>query len=70
MEELGITGEISGEPKSIYSIYRKMYQQGKAFEEIFDLSAVRVITDSVKSCYDVLGAVHYGSQFQVDLKTI
>lgn len=58
MEELGITGEISGRPKSIYSIYRKMYQQGKAFEEIFDLSAVRVITDSVKSCYGVLGAVH------------
>ena len=58
MEELGIIGEISGRPKSIYSIYRKMYQQGKAFEEIFDLSAVRVITDSVKSCYGVLGAVH------------
>lgn len=58
MEELGITGEISGRPKSIYSIYRKMYQQGKAFEEIFDLSAVRVITDSVKNCYGVLGAVH------------
>ncbi len=58
MEELGIKGEISGRPKSIYSIYRKMYQQGKAFEEIFDLSAVRVITDSVKSCYGVLGAVH------------
>ncbi|WP_300409686.1 bifunctional (p)ppGpp synthetase/guanosine-3',5'-bis(diphosphate) 3'-pyrophosphohydrolase [Lagierella sp.] len=58
MEELGIKGEISGRPKSIYSIYRKMYHQGKAFEEIFDLSAVRVITDSVKNCYGVLGAVH------------
>ncbi|MDO5018263.1 MAG: bifunctional (p)ppGpp synthetase/guanosine-3',5'-bis(diphosphate) 3'-pyrophosphohydrolase [Lagierella massiliensis] len=57
-EELGIKGEISGRPKSIYSIYRKMYHQGKAFEEIFDLSAVRVITDSIKSCYGVLGAVH------------
>ncbi len=58
MEELGIKGEISGRPKSIYSIYRKMYHQGKAFEEIFDLSAVRVITESVKNCYGVLGAVH------------
>ncbi|WP_099203021.1 RelA/SpoT family protein [Miniphocaeibacter massiliensis] len=58
LDELNIKGEISGRPKSIYSIYKKMYQQGKTFEELFDLSAVRVITDSVKDCYGVLGAVH------------
>ncbi len=58
LEELDIESEISGRPKSIYSIYKKMYQQGKAFEELFDLSAVRVITDSIKNCYGVLGAVH------------
>lgn len=58
LDELGIKSEISGRPKSIYSIYKKMYQQGKTFEELFDLSAVRVITDSVKNCYGVLGAVH------------
>ena len=58
LEELDIKSEISGRPKSIYSIYKKMYQQGKAFEELFDLSAVRVITDSIKNCYGVLGAVH------------
>lgn len=58
LDELNISGEISGRPKSIYSIYKKMYQQGKAFEELFDLSAVRVITDSIKNCYGVLGAVH------------
>ena len=58
IEELEIKGEISGRPKGIYSIYKKMYQQGKSFEELFDLSAVRVITDSIKDCYAVLGAVH------------
>ncbi|MDL2311243.1 bifunctional (p)ppGpp synthetase/guanosine-3',5'-bis(diphosphate) 3'-pyrophosphohydrolase, partial [Peptostreptococcaceae bacterium OttesenSCG-928-C18] len=58
LDELSIKGEISGRPKSIYSIYKKMYQQGKTFEELFDLSAVRVITDSIKNCYGVLGAVH------------
>lgn len=58
MEELEIHGEINGRPKSIYSIYKKMYQQNRSFEEIFDLSAVRVIVDTVKECYGVLGAVH------------
>ncbi len=49
---------IEGRVKSIHGIYRKMYMQGKTFEEIYDIYAVRVITDSVADCYNILGVVH------------
>lgn len=49
---------IEGRVKSIHGIYRKMYMQGKAFEEIYDIYAVRVITDTVADCYNILGVVH------------
>lgn len=53
-----IKGTVGGRPKNHYSIYQKMIVRGKAFDEIFDLVAVRVLVESVKDCYAVLGAMH------------
>ncbi len=58
LEEEGIDTTIVGRPKHFYSIYRKMVQRNKPFEEIYDLLAIRVITGSVRDCYHVLGIIH------------
>ncbi len=54
----GIQATVVGRPKHFYSIYRKMIQRNKPFEEVYDLLALRVITNSVRDCYHTLGVIH------------
>ncbi len=58
LKEIGIHSHVTGRAKHFYSIYRKMFTQNKNIDELYDLFAVRVIVDSVKDCYAVLGLVH------------
>ena len=58
LDSQNISYEISGRPKSFYSIYKKMTGKHKTFDEIFDLTAIRIIVDTAKECYESLGIVH------------
>jgi GTP pyrophosphokinase len=58
LERAGLQARVTGRPKHIYSVYRKMERKQVSFEQIYDLSAVRVITSRVQDCYAVLGLVH------------
>jgi len=58
LEQHGIQGEVTGRSKHLYSIYRKMEKRNVEFEEIYDLIALRILVDSVRECYEVLGVIH------------
>jgi len=58
LRKAGIPCEVYGRPKHLYSIHRKMVNRGRPYEEIYDLMAIRVITDSVANCYHALGVIH------------
>ncbi|MFD1065360.1 RelA/SpoT family protein [Oceanobacillus locisalsi] len=57
-DAVNIKAEMSGRPKHLYSIYQKMVNQKKQFNEIYDLLAVRILVDNIKDCYAVLGIIH------------
>ncbi len=59
LEEAEVSATVIGRPKHLYSIYQKMLQQGKDYNEILDVLAVRIITQTVSGCYNALGVVHH-----------
>ncbi len=58
LEEFGFKGEVKGRPKHYYSIWQKMRKQGISFEEVYDLIAIRITTDTKMNCYAILGLIH------------
>jgi GTP pyrophosphokinase len=58
LQESGMEADIKGRPKSLYSIYKKMYYKNRLFEQIYDLIAIRIIVENIKDCYGALGIVH------------
>ena len=58
LKEMGIHGEVNGRPKHFYSIFKKMHNLHIDIDQIYDLLAVRIIVDSVKDCYTMLGEIH------------
>jgi GTP pyrophosphokinase len=58
LADVGLAGTVYGRPKHLYGIYQKMNKQGISFEEVYDLTALRIITDTKMNCYALLGVIH------------
>lgn len=58
LAEMDMACDIQGRPKHLYSIWQKMQKQNKSLDEIYDLMAIRIIVDTVRDCYAVLGVIH------------
>lgn len=58
MADSNVSGEVFGRRKHLYSIYRKMTEKGKTFDQIYDVIAIRVIVNTVDECYEILGKIH------------
>jgi guanosine-3',5'-bis(diphosphate) 3'-pyrophosphohydrolase len=58
LDEEGLEAEVTGRPKHLYSIYRKMREKNRYFEEIYDVRGVRILVEEIKDCYAVLGIIH------------
>ncbi|MBL7100970.1 MAG: bifunctional (p)ppGpp synthetase/guanosine-3',5'-bis(diphosphate) 3'-pyrophosphohydrolase [Nanoarchaeota archaeon] len=58
LKKQNIPTKITGRPKHFYSIFRKMLEKHRTFEELYDLTALRILTDNVKHCYEILGIIH------------
>ena len=58
LHETGIKGSVKGRFKHFYSIYKKMYEKNKEFDDIYDLMGVRIIVDTEGECYNTLGVIH------------
>ena len=59
LDDSGLKGEVFGRRKHLYSIYRKMKERNKTFDQIYDLVAIRIIVDTVDECYEILGKIHH-----------
>ena len=58
LRQARIKGDVGGRPKQFYSIYQKMINRSRDFDEIYDLTGIRILVGSIKDCYGALGAVH------------
>ncbi|HEU4500472.1 MAG TPA: bifunctional (p)ppGpp synthetase/guanosine-3',5'-bis(diphosphate) 3'-pyrophosphohydrolase [Nitrospira sp.] len=58
LQEHGLPGQVYGRPKHLYGIYQKMNKQSISFEEVYDLTALRIVTDTKMNCYALVGVIH------------